>query len=222
MRVTIVEDNKVLAKGIAHQLRDKGHAVNLLHDGQTALDFLKQEEADILVLDINLPRLDGFKILSSLRKSGSNVPVLLLTARGDLQDRVKGLNSGADDYLVKPFDMEELEARLRALARRKPLSGQDIVKYGPISFDRAGRKLSALNKEIVMPRKELSIFECFFEHQNQIVSKAQLADYIYGVGSDIDQRVIETHISRLRKKLLPHHVTIKVARGLGYMMHVKK
>ena len=118
--------------------------------------------------------------------------------------------------------MEELEARLRALARRKPLSGLDIVKYGPLSFDRAGRKLSALNKEIVMPRKELSIFECFFEHQNQIVSKAQLADYIYGVGSDIDQRVIETHISRLRKKLLPHHVTIKVARGLGYMMHVKK
>ena len=138
MRVTIVEDNKVLANGIAHQLRDKGHAVNLLHDGQTALDFLKQEEADILVLDINLPRLDGFKILSSLRKSGSNVPVLLLTARGDLQDRVKGLNSGADDYLVKPFDMEELEARLEHW-RGANLYRQDIVKYGPLSFDRAGK-----------------------------------------------------------------------------------
>ena len=120
MRITIVEDNKALANGIAHQLRDKGHAVNLLYDGQSALDFLRQEDSDIMILDINLPGIDGFNILKNLRKSGNMVPVLLLTARGEIQDRVKGLNVGADDYLVKPFDMEELEARLRALIRRKP------------------------------------------------------------------------------------------------------
>ena len=122
MRITIVEDNKALANGIAHQLRDKGHAVNLLYDGQSALDFLRQEDSDIMILDINLPGIDGFNILKNLRKSGNMVPVLLLTARGEIQDRVKGLNVGADDYLVKPFDMEELEARLRALIRRNQKS----------------------------------------------------------------------------------------------------
>ena len=222
MRVTIVEDNKVLANGIAHQLRDKGHAVNLLHDGQTALDFLKQEEADILVLDINLPRVDGFKILSSLRQSGSNLPVLLLTARGDLQDRVKGLNSGADDYLVKPFDMEELEARLRALIRRKPEIDDAKQHFGNLVFDRTGRKLFCNDQELFLPRKELALFECFFDRQNQIVSKSQIADYIYGVGSDIDERAVESHVSRLRKKLVSFGVAIKVARGLGYMMHLQK
>ena len=127
MRIAIVEDNLALAQGIAHHLRDQGHSVNLLHDGQTALEFLQQESADIVVMDVNLPRLDGFSILKALRKSSNQLPVLLLTARGDLHDRVTGLDAGADDYLVKPFDMEELDARLRALIRRKPLVDQKSI-----------------------------------------------------------------------------------------------
>ena len=222
MRIAIVEDNRALANGIAHQLRDQGHAVNLLHDGQNALEFLQQEVVDLVVLDVNLPRLDGFTILKTLRNSANLVPVLLLTARGELKDRVAGLNSGADDYLVKPFDMEELEARLRALMRRKPLVDQKSIQVGQISFDREGRKLSAHGKELPLPRKELAVFECLFERQNQIVSKAQIADHIYGVGADIEERVVEIYVSRLRKKLTDFGVLIKVARGLGYMIQIKK
>ena len=219
MRIAIVEDNKPLANGIAHQLRDQGHAVNLLHDGQVALDFLLQEGADIVVLDINLPALDGISVLKSLRKAGQTVPILLLTARGDLQDRVRGLDAGADDYMVKPFDIEELDARLRALIRRKPLAqGGDITQFGTISFDRAGRKIYAQGQEIALPRRELAVFECLFERQNQIVSKTQIADHLYGIGADIEERVVEIYISRLRKKLAPFAISIKAARGLGYMM----
>ena len=156
MRIAIVEDNLALAQGIAHHLRDQGHAVNLLHDGQTALEFLQQESADIVVMDVNLPRLDGFSILKALRKSSNQLPVLLLTARGDLHDRVTGLDAGADDYLVKPFDMEELDARLRALIRRKPLIDQKSICFGALSFDRAGRKLFAQGQELPLPRRELA------------------------------------------------------------------
>ena len=139
-----------------------------------------------------------------------------------IQDRVKGLNAGADDYLVKPFDMEELEARLRALIRRKPQIDDVKQHFGNLVFDRAGRKLFCNHQELFLPRKELALFECFFDRQNQIVSKSQIADYIYGVGSDIDERAVESHVSRLRKKLVSFGVAIKVARGLGYMMHLQK
>ena len=222
MRIAIVEDNLALAQGIAHHLRDQGHSVNLLHDGQTALEFLQQESADIVVMDVNLPRLDGFSILKALRKSSNQLPVLLLTARGDLHDRVTGLDAGADDYLVKPFDMEELDARLRALIRRKPFVDQKSICFGALSFDRAGRKLSAQGQELPLPRRELAVFECLFERQNQIVSKTQIADHIYGIGADIEERVVEIYVSRLRKKLVAFQVRIKVARGLGYMMQIEK
>ena len=222
MRIVIVEDNETLANAIAHQLRDQGHSVNLLHDGQSALEFLRQEDFDIVIMDVNLPKIDGFTILKSLRRSENSVPVLLLTARGDIHDRVTGLDAGADDYLVKPFDMEELDARLRALIRRKPLIENEIVQLGSLSFDRVGRKLSVKGVDLDLPRRELAVVECLFERQNQIVSKTKIADHKYGVGADIEERVVEIYLSRLRKKLIAHGVVIKVARGLGYMMRVKE
>ena len=185
MRIVIVEDNETLANAIAHQLRDQGHSVNLLHDGQSALEFLRQEDFDIVIMDVNLPKIDGFTILKSLRRSENSVPVLLLTARGDIHDRVTGLDAGADDYLVKPFDMDELDARLRALIRRKPLIENEIVQFGSLSFDRVGRKLSVKGVDLDLPRRELAVFECLFERQNQIVSKTKIADHIYGVGADM-------------------------------------
>ncbi len=222
MRIAIVEDNVVLANGIAHQLRDQGHAVNVLHDGQDALTFLTQDSADLVILDINLPSLDGISVLRSLRASGDMVPIILLTARGDLQDRVNGLDAGADDYLIKPFEMEELDARIRALIRRKPMSEGDSISFGTLDFDRTGRRLSVGGTELSLPRRELSVFECLFERQNQIVSKTQIADHLYGIGADIEERVVEIYISRLRKKLSPHGIEIKTARGLGYLMGLTK
>ncbi len=222
MRIALIEDNIALANGIAHQLRDQGHAVNMLHDGEDALAFVRQEGADLLVLDVNLPGLDGFSVVKALRKTGNPVPIILLTARGDLQDRLTGLDAGADDYLIKPFEMEELEARIRALMRRKPLAGGTVVEFGPLAFDRAGRRLLAQSNEVPLPRRELAVFECLFERASQIVSKTQLADHLYGIGAEVEERVVEVYVSRLRKKLGDYGVTIKTARGLGYMMELPK
>jgi len=218
MRFVVVEDNQTLAKGIAHQLRDQGHAADVLFDGAEALDFLLHDGADVLILDVNLPSLDGISVLRSLRKAGQVMPIILLTARGDVQDRIEGLDAGADDYLVKPFDMAELDARIRALIRRKPLQENHIFESGSIRYDRVGRKLQVAGKDVSLTLKELAVFECLYERADQIVSKTQLADHLYGVGAEIEERVVEVHISRLRKKLADSDLVIKSARGLGYMM----
>lgn len=201
MRIAVIEDNVVLANGIAHQLRDQGHAVDILHDGDQALAFVKQDGADLLVLDVNLPGMNGFAVVSALRKSGNQVPIILLTARSDLKDRLAGLDAGADDYLNKPFEMEELEARIRALLRRKPDLNATTVSFGPLTFDRTGRRLLAAGQEMSLPRRELAVFECLFERLGQIVSKTHLANQLYGIGAEVEERVVEVYVSRLRKKL---------------------
>lgn len=222
MRIAVIEDNVALANGIAHQLRDQGHAVNVLHDGDFALEFVTRDGADLVVLDVNLPGLDGFSVLKGLRKSGNSVPIIMLTARGDLQDRLKGLDAGADDYLIKPFEMEELEARIRALMRRKPTADSTLVTLGPLSYDSQGRRLLANGAEIELPRRELALFECLLERAGQIVSKTIITDQLYGVGAEVEEKVVEVYVSRLRKKLAPFDVTIKTARGLGYMLDLPR
>lgn len=218
MRIAVIEDNKTLANGIAHLLRDQGHAVDVINDGEDGVTFLAQETADIVVLDINLPRVSGLEILQKIRQRGDATPVILLTARGETKDRVAGLDAGADDYLVKPFDMEELEARIRALIRRKPREEGALEQFGKLSFDKTSRRLLAEGTDLNLPRRELAAFECFLERAGQIVSKSVLANHLYGVGSDIEEKVVEVYISRLRKRLAPFGVEFKVARGLGYMM----
>lgn len=220
MRIVIVEDNKGLAQGIAHRLRDQGHAVDLLYDGEQGRQFLAREHADIAVLDINLPRLSGLEILKHMRASGDKTPVILLTARGDTKDRVIGLDAGADDYLVKPFDMEELDARIRALLRRKPRDTGDIEVLGSLRFDRAGRRLQANGQQLDLPRRELAAFECFLDRSDQIVPKSVLLEHLYGVGADVEEKVVEVYVSRLRKRLAPYGIEFKVARGLGYLMKI--
>lgn len=218
MRFVVVEDNETLANGIAHQLRDQGHSVDILADGAEALTFLRQDSADLVILDVNLPSLGGFEILRTLRTEGIVIPIILLTARSELHDRVSGLDAGADDYLTKPFDMEELNARIRALMRRKPLADSTVIEFEGLAYDRSARMLSCDNAQIALTMRELAVFECLFERANTIVSKASIADHLYGVGAEIEERVVEVYISRLRKKLSQFGVTIKSARGLGYML----
>ena len=220
MRFAVVEDNQTLAKGIAHQLRDQGHGVDVLHDGAAALEFLLQDSADMVILDVNLPTLSGFEVLRSLRTAGKTMPIIMLTARGDLKDRVAGLDAGADDYLIKPFDMEELDARIRALIRRKPLDDGALVQIGVLSYDRTGRKLQVSGADISLTQRELAVFECLFERSGQLVSKTQIADHLYGIGAEVEERVIEVYVSRVRKKLSAAEIKIKAARGLGYMMAI--
>ncbi|MEX0317589.1 MAG: response regulator transcription factor [Ruegeria sp.] len=221
MRIVIVEDNEALANAIAYRLRDRGHAADVLLDGQEAEAFLAREGADLVVLDINLPGRSGFEILRAMRERQDGAPVILLTARSETSDRVAGLDMGADDYLVKPFEMDELEARIRALSRRKSLDYGAVERIGGLEFDRNMREVSAEGVALDVPRRELAVLECLLDRRGRIVSKAQLTDHVYGVGADVDDTAVEPHVSRLRKRLAPHGIAIKTARGLGYMLEVQ-
>ncbi|MGF1475242.1 MAG: response regulator transcription factor [Geminicoccaceae bacterium] len=222
MRIAVIEDNSSLAKAIAYRLCDLGHAVDILHDGDEADQFLASEGADLIVLDIKLPGQDGLQVLRNLRARGAGTPVILLTAKGDTEDRVKGLDAGADDYLIKPFEMDELEARIRALSRRRALDYGTEDRIGSLVFDRTARRLSANGQPLDLPRRELAVFECLLERRGRLVPKTNLIDYVYGIGADVEESAIEPHISRLRKRLSPHGVLIKTARGLGYMLEPGK
>lgn len=218
MRIVLIEDNESLARGVANALRDQGHSVNHLSDGAEGDGFLATEGADLAIIDINLPRLSGLDIVRALRRRGDATPVILLTARSDTAERVEGLDAGADDYLVKPFEMIELSARIRALSRRRPDLRPAIEAVGPLRYDRAARQVSGPEGEIALPRREVALFECLLDHGGRIVSKDRIAEALYGVGADVETNAVELLVSRLRRKLAGTGVEIRTARGLGYVL----
>jgi two-component system OmpR family response regulator len=218
MRIVIVEDNEMLAQGIANALRDLGHAVDCLADGGEGDAFLAGEGADVAIIDINLPGMDGFELVRRMRKRADATPILLLTARGDIDDRVTGLDIGADDYLVKPFDMAELAARVRALARRRPNLAPLEEKIGELTYHWSSGQLVGTNGLIDLPRRERALFECLLDGQGRIISKGRIAERLYGIGSDVEPNAVELLISRLRRKLADTGLSIHTARGLGYML----
>jgi two-component system OmpR family response regulator len=218
MRITLIEDNASLAKGIRYCLEDTGHAVDLVSDGDTAERYLHSDGADLIILDINLPGIDGLTLLKQMRQRGDIRPVILLTARAETEDRVIGLDAGADDYLIKPFEMAELEARVRALLRRRKIPQQQFQQIGSLRYDVAGRQLFDGEVEIDLPRREMSVFECLFAANGRLVSKSTLLDHVYGVGTDVADTVVEVYVSRLRRRLTPYDVQIKTQRGLGYQL----
>lgn len=221
VRIVLIEDNTILARALIQALQEAGHAVDWLDDGQDADRFLAQTGADLAILDVNLPTLGGLEILRRLRARGDTYPVLMLTAQGQVQDRVAGLDAGADDYLVKPFEIAELHARLRALARRPSEARRDVETIGAVSFDRAARSLSGRDGVISLSRRELSLFEAFADNPGRVLSKEQLGERIYGVGADIDANAVELLVSRLRRKLDGHGLTIRTLRGLGYLVQIE-
>lgn len=218
MRITLVEDNASLAKGIQNSLQDQGHAVDWLADGDEADRFLEAEGADLVIVDVNLPGMSGLDVVRGLRRRGSAMPVIILTARGDTLDRVEGLDAGADDYLVKPFQMAELAARIRALSRRRPEMQRHKEPVGRLMFDRSDRQLSGPSGLIDLPRRELALFECLLDHNGRIVPKERIAERLYGVGSEVEPNAVELLISRLRRKLADTGVEIRTVRGLGYLL----
>lgn len=219
MRIALVEDNVSLAKGIAYQLRDAGHSVDVLHHGDDADTFLRQETGDLVILDINLPGKSGLDLLADLRERSDPRPVILLTARSETQDRVKGLDAGADDYLVKPFEMEELAARIRALGRRNTTVSPSLVNLGPLKFDAGSMQLFDGDVALEIPRRELSLLSALIQANGRTLSKASLLDQLYGAGSETDEKVIEVYVSRLRKRLSPFDINIQVHRGIGYSLN---
>lgn len=221
LRITIVEDNLALAEAISYRLQALGHSTDLLTNGVDAERFLKREGSDLVIVDGNLPGKDGFEVIKSLRQYGFEAAIILVTARTGVQERVAGLNSGADDYLVKPFEMEELEARIRALSRRQSLQYVIVERFGPLEYDRTHSTLLAKGELLTLPRREMSILVCLIENQGRLTSKSSLVDQVYGIGADIDETAIESHISRLRQRIKPYQVNIKAARGLGYLLELQ-
>ncbi|MDB0035953.1 response regulator transcription factor [Planktomarina temperata] len=212
MRITLVEDNISLSKGITYRLEDAGHSVDAIANGDEAQDYLVADGADLVILDINLPGVNGLDLLSQMRKRGDARPVILLTARAETQDRVKGLDAGADDYLIKPFEMAELEARVRALLRRRAIPQQKLRKIGSLHYDPNARQL--FDGETAL--------ECLLSADGRLVSKSAMLDHVYGVGADIEEKVVEVYISRLRQRLKDHGVLIQARRGLGYHITVQE
>ena len=218
MRIAIVEDNEGVAKGIAYRMQDRGHATDILNDGRLADEFLRTDNNDLVVLDINLPGLDGLTILRAMRARKDQRPVLLLTARGSTEERVNGLDAGADDYLVKPFEMDELEARIRALTRRVPQSIQTEFTMGQLRYVPDQRLAMLSDIPLDLPRRELSLLDALFRARNGVKSKTELIETLYGTGADVAESAVEAHISRLRKKLAPAGLEIKSLRNIGYAL----
>lgn len=218
MRIAVVEDNVPLARGIAYAFRDEGHAADVFTDGETALAALMEAEPDAIVLDVNLPDLDGITLLRRLRAGGRSAPVLLLTARGDLDDRVAGLDAGADDYLVKPFEIEELAARIRALLRRRGVQPTAVLALGGLELDLDAREIRAGGARLAVPRREVALFEALALAAGRLVTRERLIEHLYGTGSDIEGGTLDSHLSRLRARIAPHGAVIRTVRGLGYLL----
>ena len=218
MRILIAEDDPVLADGLLQSLRQSDFAVDVARDGDEADHILLVQSYDLVILDLGLPRIDGFEVLRRLRHRGGTAPVLILTARDAVADRVKGLDLGADDYLTKPFELPEFEARVRALIRRGQVGGSSLLTHGAFTLDLAGHRAALDGVPIELSARELGVLEVLMLRSGRVVNKEQLAGQLYGQDEDVGANAIEVYVHRLRKKLEPAGVVIRTIRGLGYLL----
>ncbi len=214
MRALLVEDDELLANGIQRALMREGYHVDWLDNGIHATQALQTETFDIIVLDLNLPGIDGLEVLKQARAAKLTTPVLILSARDTLDDRVLGLDYGADDYLVKPFELVELKARIRALGRRTQGSAEPILTFGDITLDPSSMQVHYQKKAVTLSRREYRLLWEFLRHPGQVFSREQLEEKLYGWSEGVSSNSLEVHISHLRKKLYPQ--LIKTVRGIGY------
>lgn len=214
MQLLLVEDDLPLAQGLRKALQQAGYAVNHVDKGQSALNSIEIDVPDIVVLDIGLPDIDGIAVLKTLRKRYRSLPVLLLTARDSVEDKVAGLDNGADDYLAKPFEMTELLARLRVLERRISASGTSEIQVGAVSMDTIGHRVTLDGVEVELARKEYMVLKSLLENAGRIQTREGLESRLYSWGEEISSNAIEVHIHHLRKKLGNNF--IRTVRGVGY------
>lgn len=217
MRILIVEDDEILANGLIRAMHAAGYVSDHVADGEQALAMLLDGCYDLAILDLTLPRMDGLVVLRQVRAEKRTLPVIILTARDSVEDRVRGLDLGADDYLSKPFSLAELEARVRALLRR----GQGtavMLSCGKLEFDSVGRRAVLASEPVELSARELAVLETLLFRQGKVVSKEQLVESLCAFGEEVSLNAIEVYVHRLRKKLQSGGVDIRTLRGLGYMM----
>lgn len=217
MRILLVEDDRVLADALSRALVQSAHAVDVVSTGEEADCALAPGIYDLAILDIGLPGLSGLDVLKRLRGRKSTMPVLMLTAFDTLADRVRGLDLGADDYLAKPFDLPELEARVRALLRRSTQS-TPYLEHGQLRFDTVGRRVFHDKRPLELSPRELALLELLLMRAGRVVSKEQLVNHLYGWGEEVGDNAIEVNVYRLRKKLEPLGCEIRTVRGMGYLI----
>jgi len=216
MRILLVEDDEDLGSAVQKALKHELYTVDWLTDGENAEQALRTEDFDAVVLDIGLPRRSGIEILGNLRKRGNDTPVLVFTAKGSIDDLVKGLDTGADDYLPKPFDLNELLARLRAIIRRRGGRSEPLIVHGPLKVDPASHDVFLNDQKLEISPKEFTLLQKLLENIGRVLSREQLAQSLYGWSKDIDSNAVEVHVHNLRKKL--GNDLIRTVRGVGYMI----
>jgi two-component system, OmpR family, response regulator len=220
MRILLVEDEKDLAMIIKQGLEEEGYVVDVAHDGEEGLYMAQNFPVDAIILDIMLPLLDGLSVLSALRKKGNMTPVLLLTARDALLDKIKGLDTGADDYLTKPFVFEELLARVRSLLRRKAAVKEAVIRVGDLEINTASHEVKRAGKEITLSAREYALLEYLAYKKDNVVSRTEIVEHIYNEESDMDSNVVDVYINYLRNKIDKDFKKklIHTVRGAGYML----
>lgn len=216
MRILVIEDDEMVGSGICKWLTKEGYTTDWLQDGLSAKQALQTEIFDIIVLDIGLPKLSGLDLLSHLRSRGMTVPVLLLTANDTIDDRVKGLDSGADDYLTKPYELEELSARLRALHRRFSQRAEPVIKHRGVALDPASHVITYKGEDVSLSRREFSLLHTLITNVGRVLSREHLTQSLYGWGDDVDSNALEVHVHNLRKKF--GQTFVRTIRGVGYMI----
>ena len=222
MRILLAEDDEVLSNGMSKALRQWGFTVDHVATGSDADTAMASAPFDLAILDLGLPHLDGLEVLKRLRSNGKRMPVLIVTARDGLDDRVTGLNLGADDYMTKPFDLPELEARIRALIRRSNYGAETEIVYGTVRMDTVSRCITIAGEAIEFSSRELAVCELLLQRPGRVVSKEQLLDHMYGFDQEVSQNAIEVLIHRLRKKIEPYGLSVRTIRGLGYLLESKE
>jgi two-component system OmpR family response regulator len=218
VRILVVEDDTVLAAALTRALNQSAYTVDLADNGSAANSSLDSAEYDLVVLDLALPRLDGLAVLGRLRDRRSRVPVLVLSARDSLEDRVKGLDLGADDYMTKPFDLPEFEARVRALLRRGQHHASNLLRHGRLQVDLEARRVFHDGKPIDFSVREYAVMELLMSRQGRVVTKEQMLDRLFGWGEEVGTNAIEVCVHRVRKKLEPFGIEIRTVRGMGYLI----
>lgn len=218
MRVLLIEDDATLGNALREFLQDQAYAVDWLQNGAQVQSALDGHTYDLLVLDLNLPDADGLDILQRIRAAGDSVPVLILTARDSLDDRVQGLDAGADDYVVKPFELPELAARVRALVRRRMGQSQSLLEAGLLSMDIVSREVRAGGERLGLSAREFSVLEMLMTRLGKVVTKRQIVNSLSAWDADFSENAVEVYVYRLRKRLEGCGVSIQTVRGFGYVL----